>query len=370
MQPLISFVIPVYNTGKYLKRCLDSIVLQTYKVWEAILVDDGSTDGSGGICDEYAAGDQRFHVIHQVNGGQPKARNAGIRKARGKYIAFVDSDDWIDKMYLEFLVDRAECEKLDMVMCHCTAEYPGGKSIELERMDIKERVARGTEIEFFKLYSYSSGFSKEKYGFFNTSWGKLYKTDVLRVNALCFNDEAKMIEDQLFQSEFLEFAGSIGIYKKILYHYRMSDASAAHRFRRNYLEDAAAFLEHSLKLIDKYHKEEVYKERYYNLVCSIIILILKCYFFHPDYPQSRAERRNGLNNLLLTEPYRTALLKKDRKALKNSETRVLIKLLQLHFWEILSMYFKMRLYMKKLYVWLKGKRSRNGKLFGRKIITQ
>lgn len=97
MSDLVSVIVPVYNVEKYLARCLDSIINQTYTNLEIILVDDGSKDSSGQICDEYAAKDQRIKVIHKQNGGLSSARNAGLDIASGSYIEFVDSDDWIDK---------------------------------------------------------------------------------------------------------------------------------------------------------------------------------------------------------------------------------------------------------------------------------
>ena len=91
----ISVIVPVYNTEKYLRRCIDSILNQTYEALEVILVDDGSTDGSGAVCDEYAEKDARVRAIHQKNGGISAARNAGIDAASGQYIAFIDSDDYV-----------------------------------------------------------------------------------------------------------------------------------------------------------------------------------------------------------------------------------------------------------------------------------
>ena len=96
MENIVTVIVPVYNVENYLQQCIDSIIGQSYKYLEIILVDDGSTDGSGKICDEYANQDNRIKVIHKQNGGLVSARKAGLKEATGKYIAFVDSDDWID----------------------------------------------------------------------------------------------------------------------------------------------------------------------------------------------------------------------------------------------------------------------------------
>ncbi len=107
-KPLISVIVPVYNVEEYLPRCVDSILAQSYDHLEVILVDDGAKDGSGAICDGYAAKDPRVRVIHQENGGLSSARNAGIQEARGDYLAFVDSDDWIEPDAYAHMLDRME----------------------------------------------------------------------------------------------------------------------------------------------------------------------------------------------------------------------------------------------------------------------
>ena len=108
--PLISVIVPVYKTEKYLRKCVDSIINQTYKNLEIILVDDGSPDNSGAICDKYAQKDERVKVIHKENGGVSDARNAGIKAAKGEYLGFVDSDDWIE---LDLYSDLASCIRLN-----------------------------------------------------------------------------------------------------------------------------------------------------------------------------------------------------------------------------------------------------------------
>ncbi len=115
MKDLVSVIIPVYNVEPFLRQCLDTVIGQTYRNLEIILVDDGSTDSSGSICEEYAAGDSRVRVIHQANAGQSAARNAGLDRASGKYVCFVDSDDWIAADMIEQLL--AEMENSDIAMC-------------------------------------------------------------------------------------------------------------------------------------------------------------------------------------------------------------------------------------------------------------
>ena len=116
-EPLVSVIVPVYNVSKYLKQCLDSITAQSYKNLEIILVDDGSTDGSNRICDEYADNDARIKVIHKENGGQASARNEAAKIAQGEYIIYIDSDDYINKMHIQNLIQVALEYDADLVQC-------------------------------------------------------------------------------------------------------------------------------------------------------------------------------------------------------------------------------------------------------------
>lgn len=122
----ISVIVPVYNTEKYLSRCVESILLQTYKNLEIILVDDGSTDKSGEICENYRAKDERIVVIHKKNGGQADARNAGLEVVTGDYIAFVDSDDWLEKDIYEYCINLFKVTNCDIVDYQCV--FSDGKS--------------------------------------------------------------------------------------------------------------------------------------------------------------------------------------------------------------------------------------------------
>ena len=106
--PKISVIVPVYNTEKYLHRCIDSILAQTFTDFELLLIDDGSKDNSGAICDEYAAKDSRVRVFHKENGGVSSARNLGLDNVRGEWVTFVDSDDWVEKEYIELFVKNID----------------------------------------------------------------------------------------------------------------------------------------------------------------------------------------------------------------------------------------------------------------------
>lgn len=127
---MISIIIPVYNVEAYLRQCLDSVLAQTLKDIEVIVVDDGSTDNSPAICDEYAARDIRVRVLHQPNSGRSAARNAGIKMARGEYVGFVDSDDWIDPQMYEYMFEKITRTQSDIAICGYFYEYTYGSKVK------------------------------------------------------------------------------------------------------------------------------------------------------------------------------------------------------------------------------------------------
>ena len=146
---LISIIIPVYNVEKYLRKCLDSIINQTYKKLEIILIDDGSTDNSGKICEEYAKKDDRIIVIHKENAGVSSARNRGIELANGKYIGFIDSDDWIEENMYETLYQNLLQFDVDISMCNYSIIRNHKKTFH--KHDLEDGILIDNKKEFFEL---------------------------------------------------------------------------------------------------------------------------------------------------------------------------------------------------------------------------
>lgn len=163
---LISIVIPIYNVEKYLYKCLESVINQTYKKLEIILVDDGSLDNCGRICDEYATIDKRVKVIHKKNGGLSDARNAGIDIATGKYIAFIDSDDYVDLDYIEYLYNLIIKFNVNMSFCGYSVYYDKKK----KKSTTLRKEKKISKIDAFKEILYAKNFEV-------SAWAKMYLTD-------------------------------------------------------------------------------------------------------------------------------------------------------------------------------------------------
>ena len=221
----VSVIVPVYNAEKYLNQCVDSILAQTITELECILVDDGSTDSSPAICDEYAARDSRVKVIHKPNGRASSARNAGIRAAQGEYIAFVDSDDWISPdMYERMLEAGADVCLCDYVRFNQDTERPftqpnvagGFYNREQMRKDIYPHlVMDGLE-----------------YPITISNWALLIRRSIIQDHDLRYREDIHVSEDAPFGSEVLYCADSFAYLKgEHLYHYRMTEGSTSRTYK-------------------------------------------------------------------------------------------------------------------------------------------
>ena len=212
---MISIIIPVYNAEHYLRQCIESVIAQTFEDWEAILVNDGSKDGSLAICQEYAANDKRIKVIDKSNGGPSSARNKGLENAQGEFVYFMDADDWIEKNFLEVFFNENEDENedndygYDIIFQGFVREFPDGKVEKSFAMDADTSVMSKEEI-ICRLYK------EHVYGW---SWCKLFRREIIERHHIRFDESLRLWEDELFTSEFLKYAGSVRTVKSHLYHY-------------------------------------------------------------------------------------------------------------------------------------------------------
>ncbi len=170
-KPLISVIVAVYNIEEYVERCIESIIKQTYSELQIILVDDGSTDGSGGICDEYGQKDSRITVIHKVNGGLSDARNAGLKIASGEYIGYVDGDDWIESDMYETMIDELLIRDAELACCRYKNVYR-----DRTEDDSSEDVLVLSPLEMLDIYINEH----PKYRIYNSVWSKLYKASLVK----------------------------------------------------------------------------------------------------------------------------------------------------------------------------------------------
>ena len=196
MKPLVSIVIPVYNTDGYLQKCLDSLVGQSYSNLEIIVVDDGSTDKSGEVCGEYAKKDRRIRVFHKKNGGLSRARNCGIKKAKGEFICLVDGDDYVKEDFVKRMVEAVLEKDIDIAVCGYNDEVPGEKVLTGEKAVI-ELLTKQNNMEI-------------------VAWNKIYRKQL-------FDDisypEGKNYEDKLTTYKLLSKAKKVAYLGESLYVY-------------------------------------------------------------------------------------------------------------------------------------------------------
>lgn len=186
-EKLVSIIVAVYNIEEYLQRCVDSILAQTYRNLEIILVDDGATDSSGRICDEYAQKDERIQVIHKKNGGLSDARNAGMDVAKGDYIGFVDGDDWIEPDMYRAMVTACEREQAQIAACRYKqitksgiVDASAGNSVSLSKTEALEIYVCGDERYLIYNSVWSKLFQQTWFGICVSRWGKILKTSCLQ----------------------------------------------------------------------------------------------------------------------------------------------------------------------------------------------
>lgn len=230
-EPLVSVVIPVYNAEKTLARCVDSILQQTYDKWELLLVDDGSTDGSSAICDQYCQKDERITCISKENGGVSSARNVGMTNASGKYICFIDSDDWIEKEALERLLLEAQVSGAGYIIprMKIVVFNDKGKCVE-ERYDADEIAFQSSR------QSLSSDFlSIMKQGILFSASGRLYSLNYLKTNSIAFPEHVKLLEDFCFNLQCLEKGTSLSHISYVAYNFYVRDISH-YAYKRKYAD--------------------------------------------------------------------------------------------------------------------------------------
>lgn len=190
--PEISVIVPVYNAERYLRRCIDSILAQTYTTFELLLIDDGSTDNSGAICDEYASLDSRVRVFHKTNGGVSCARNLGLDNAHGEWITFCDSDDWTYSSWLQNFVN--EFKSGAELICQGFNKIPMGKSDDSAVLMVPDRV--GTLPINETIYYISEA---KMLGY---TWNKIFKKGIIKKFKMKFDENLKIYEDEIFVLEY------------------------------------------------------------------------------------------------------------------------------------------------------------------------
>lgn len=300
--PKISIVMPVYNPGKYLKPAVESVLGQSFGELELILVDDGSTDGSGARCDEYAQLDSRIRVIHQENAGPCLARNAGYQAAKGDWLMYVDADDWIDADTCQILAEEIRGhDTLDIIFWARTLEA-GGRSVKEGKWDWNlfedHKVYSGDECHWLALQAmnYKSGII--------SSWAKLFRRQWCEENGIFHNPKLRQgAEDVEFAVRAFTKAGRCLFLRHFLYHYVYNPQS----FTKAVSEENAAYITDSLRETEAYIKSlknaDYFSAQFRRMAASYLIGLTMSTYFHPDNPLPYKEKAARFRSMIDANPF-------------------------------------------------------------------
>ena len=267
IQPLISIIVPIYNVEKYVSECIESIVSQTYKNLQIILVDDGSTDQSGIICDKYAALDGRIKVIHKINGGLVAARKCGLDASTGEYIGFVDGDDSIEPEMYESLLNEMQISKADFVhsgfMQQKERKIPFSKSvIKLLGSEDKERLIK------------TAIFGSESY-LAPSIWSKLFKSELIKYSYNQVPDNAQYGEDLISLCACIANCNRISLLEEAYYHYRYRDNSISNGKEFSSLENLFRYYDNICGILKNYECYEELKIQVMENICNKFLNIVR-----------------------------------------------------------------------------------------------
>lgn len=271
--PKVSVIVPVYNVEKYLERCLDSLINQTLKDIEIIVVNDGSTDNSLDILTKYVQNDCRIKIINKQNGGLSSARNVGLDVVNGEYISFVDSDDWIDLNMLKDMYENAVKENCDVVMCSYTREYSDKSRVKKFNMpDIT--IYNENEVSL-KLHRKIIGPINEELAnpehtdSLVTAWGKLYKTELIKNNNIKFIDTSIIgTEDCLFNVYVFKYIKKAMFINKPYYFYWKENVNSLTSIHKSNLKNRWMNMYRYIKeFLDENQYDEVFYKALNNRIC-------------------------------------------------------------------------------------------------------
>lgn len=240
VEEVVSIIVPVFNAQEYIERCIKSLIKQSINNLEIILVNDGSTDNSLRIMEEYKNIDNRIKIINKKNGGVSTARNTGLMYSNGKYVSFVDSDDWCEEDMFENMYKLAENNNCDIISCGYIMDNKDGKEVYMYKT-VKDIIGVNNNDIGEIIHNSNASFSV----------AKLYKSKIIKKNNLKFNESLSIGEDAMFVCDYLLHIDSAGIIGKALYHYvRCNNESLSTKYTKN-LE---VFVENIWNRLDKLYK--------------------------------------------------------------------------------------------------------------------
>ena len=303
--PYFTIIIPVFNAADYLERCVSSLIQDTSVNYEIILVDDGSTDGSQIICDQFASQFTFITVYHCENSGVSAARNFGIDHSSGEYIVFIDSDDWVSENFIEFLYSHLSDKNVDILQ-YGYQEIEDGNFTKKMTPYFPEKIYNKNEIEQELLPSFigSPRIFEHSQDSIREVWSCVYRLEFLNSCCIRFHSLDEIIfEDQLFSFQAMISAHSVEISHQIMYYYTCREGSLSRRKHRNMLERIVTLLNIQKKTLNASSYWERYQSDYYNnsVNCFYQCVANSCSAYNTDRKESIYEIKKILKHPLCVE---------------------------------------------------------------------
>ena len=326
MNDLITIIVPIYNVEKYIDDCIQTIINQTYKNLQIILVDDGATDNCPKICDKYKKQDDRIEVIHKQNGGLSDARNVGIQNAKGKFICFVDSDDFINCDYVEKLYNLITKNDADISVSNFK------RVKEFKEEYFKEKEINSRENAYAGKQVVQGIYKRDLYVQSTVTWNKMYKTKLFKEIKFPYG---KLHEDEYTTYKLYYDCQKVAMTSEVLYYYRYVPNSIMNKkFNRKRLDGILA-LEERLKFFQEKKEEKLYNLTLVRYLTTLMIHYTNCKAFLEDSKEIQKE---------IMDKYK----KYYKKVIKLPECRKQDKIKIILFKISPSFYYKMRTSTKKM----------------------
>lgn len=351
--PKLSVVVPIYNVEQYIGQMIESLQAQTLEDLEIILVDDGSPDNSGRICDDYAAKDARIKVIHKPNGGVGAARNDGLDAATGEWIVFCDSDDWVELDAFQRLVEAGEAAGADVVFGDANLVY--GDHVQKAQFykdefvtSDRERIDQLIAADFSRTYCFAPPEGGPAFGY-GGPWNKLVRRQLMIDNGIRFDLRVKGIFDDILYTAYIFAVAQTVAYVHVpVYNYRQLGSSITHSYKANLLEINEAIFVAWQEFMQKFGPDGRFQKPYYANVIRRFKSTLGLYFFSKKNTKSFRAQCKELKALMGSEPYRTALREVDGSKLHNKYDKLIWQATKTGSAFIVYLVYKLSVLIKKV----------------------
>ena len=349
--PKLSIIVPVYNVSSYLKNCIESLISQTYEDIEIILIDDGSKDNSGEICEEYAKQDGRIIFKHQNNSGVSVARNEGLNLANGEWITFVDGDDYVEKEFCKKILTAVETTLAEVIFFSYFTLKNNKKIFSqpfvLPEGDIskyKDYIQKKIITQYYDNKIINTSASA------GTSWGKIIRKTVLDRYAIQYSQGLMRAQDTVFWLNVIEKTTKIFFLNLPLYYYRINDSSitSGNKFIPDSKEQFGKLLKEYQLFIKNNNKDKEYEKAFNIRTLTVLKWHMIHNFFHSQNPKSYNEKIRDLANLCNTDPYEMALETNCHKFLPIG-SRIVIFLCKYHHFHSSYLVFKFLRIIKSIF---------------------